>query len=57
MVSVPLVADMVDAADLLAACEDSIALGGGEESAEFSLGSVISPGALVPTPFWHRGEG
>jgi hypothetical protein len=58
VVSVPLVADVVEPADVLAvACEDPIALGGGEEAAEFSLPSETPFGALVAAPLRPGSEG
>jgi hypothetical protein len=58
VVSVPLVADVVEPADVVTvACEDPIVLGGGEEAAEFSLPSEAPFDALVAAPLRHGSEG
>lgn len=54
----PLVADVVEPADVVTvACEDPIVLGGGEEAAEFSLPSEAPFDALVAAPLRHGSEG
>jgi hypothetical protein len=58
VVGVPLVADAVEPAHVLAVQrEDPIALGGGEQSAQLGPPSEIPFAALVPAPSTHGYEG
>jgi hypothetical protein len=57
VVSVPLVADVIEPADVRAvALEHAIALGGGEEAAEFSQCPTAPLAALVRTTLLHGRE-